>query len=79
MGLNTSTNATAAKVIGAGTIGIALLLSSEWGIASATALTAAGSVLVVGAGDELARLSIRNFVLFVGYWGLLMVGIGLGA
>lgn len=79
MGLNTSTNATAAKVIGAGTIVIALALSSEWGIASAAVLTMAGGILVVGAGDELPRLSIRNLVLFVGYWGLLVFGIGLGA
>lgn len=78
MGFNTSTNATAAKIIGAGTITVALFLSSEWGIASAAVLTAAGSVLVVGAGDELPRLSIRNLVLFVGYWGLLLFGIGLG-
>lgn len=79
MGFNTSTNASAAKIIGVGTIAVAVVLSGEWGIASALLLTMAGGLLVVGAGDELPRFSIRNLVLFVGYWGLLIFGLGVGA
>lgn len=79
MSFNTSTNASAAKLIGAGTIGLAVILVGEWGITPAAFLAAAGGILVVGAGDELARFSIRNLVLFVGYWGLLMISLGLSA
>ena len=79
MGLNTSTNASAAKLVGIGTIVIALFLIGDWGIIAALLMVAAGGILLVGAGDELARFSIRNFVLFVAYWGLLMLGIGIGA
>lgn len=79
MGLNTSTNTSAAKLVGIGTIVIALFLIGDWGIIAALLMVTAGGILLVGAGDELARFSIRNFVLFVAYWGLLMLGIGIGA
>lgn len=79
MSFNTSTNASAAKVIGLGTIIVAVFLVGEWGIFSAVFMITAGGILIIGAGNELARFSIRNFVLFIAYWGLLMLGIGIGA
>lgn len=78
MGINTATNASAAKLIGAGTVGIGVFLVGEWGIVATVLLVAAGLILFRGAGDELPRFSIRNFVLFIAYWGLVLLGIGIG-
>ena len=78
MGFNTATNASAAKLIGIGTAGIGIFLVGEWGVIAALFLIAAGLILFSGAGDELPRFSIRNLVLFVAYWGLVILGIGIG-
>ncbi|WP_122090998.1 hypothetical protein [Halalkalicoccus subterraneus] len=78
MGFLSSTNAGAAKVIGLGTIGLAIFLIGQWGILAALFLATAGGVLFMGTGDELPRFSIRNFGLFVFYWLFLLLGIGVG-
>jgi hypothetical protein len=61
MGFLSSTNAGAAKVIGLGTVVLAIFVIGQWGILAALFLATAGGVLFLGAGDELPRFSIRNF------------------
>jgi hypothetical protein len=78
MGFLSSTNAGAAKVIGLGTVVLAIFVVGQWGILAALFLATAGGVLFMGAGDELPRFSIRNFGLFVFYWLFLLLGIGVG-
>ncbi|WP_122089812.1 hypothetical protein [Halalkalicoccus subterraneus] len=78
MGFLSSTNAGAAKVIGLGTVVLAIFLVGQWGVLAALFLATAGGVLFVGVGDELPRFSIRNFGLFVFYWLFLLLGIGVG-
>lgn len=82
MGINTHSNAFAAKYIwGLGTIFGSLLVLDAWGLLAAIPIFLSGAILFLGTGKELSRFGKtwrRNVALFVIYWGLVVIGFFIG-
>lgn len=79
MGLFSSLNATSAKLIGLGTVIIAIIMAGDWGFLAALVMGTGGVILFVGAGDSLSQFSIRGLALFGVYCFLVVLGLGIGA
>lgn len=72
-----NSNAAAAKIWGAGTVIIALLLAPQWGAIPAAVLIVAGALPWYF--SHIGPSSIIRWVaLHISYWFLILLGVGLG-
>lgn len=79
MGLYASTNATSARIIALIPLLAGFALISEAGRMSGFVLGLAGAVLFFGAGSELKHMGLRDILLFIAFWPLLFIGLGMYA
>lgn len=79
MGLYASTNASSARIIALIPLVVGAALVSSSGRLSGLVLGAAGATLYIGVGTELKHMGLRDILLFIAFWPLLLIGLGMYA